>query len=92
MELSSVLRAQRPYMGVSKRERHSCLRLKGVWRAARRFGPAYVEMDCVLLEQISLGVIAILIVRAKKLVSVENAPSAQLRGKISILASLWFQV
>ena len=34
-----------------------------------------------LREHISLRVIAILLVRAKKLVSVEDAPSAPLRGE-----------
>ena len=46
----------------------------------------------VLLEHISLRVIVILFVRAKKVVSVEDAPSAPLWGKINILASLRFQV
>ena len=53
-----------------------CLRLKEVWRSARRFGAAYAEVDYVLLEHISLRVITILFVRAKKLVCVENALSA----------------
>ena len=61
-----------------------------------RFGAAHAEVDCVLLEHLSLRVTAILFVRAKRLVSVENAPSAPLRSgpgvKINILASLWFQV
>ena len=51
-------------------------------------GAACAEVDCVwgshsaaaLLEHISLRVIAILFVRAKKLVSVEDAPSAPLRS------------
>ena len=36
----------------------------------------------VLREHISLKVIAILLVRAKKLVSVQDAPSAPLRGEL----------
>ena len=71
---------QRPYKGVSKRVRDSCLRLKEVWPGARRFGAAYAEVDCVMLEHIPLRDIAILFVRAKKLVSFENAPSAPLRS------------
>ena len=50
---------------------------------------ACAEVDCAwgshsaaaLLEHISLRVIAILFVRAKKLASVEDAPSAPLRGE-----------
>ena len=71
------------------------------------YGTACAKVDCVwgshsaaaLLEHISLRVIAILFVRAKKLVSVEDAASAPLRSaslhsgeKINILACLWFQV
>jgi len=52
-------------------------------------GAACAEVDCAwgshsaaaLLKHISLRVIAILFVRAKKLVSVEGAPSAALRGE-----------
>ena len=63
-------------------------------------GAACAEVDCAwgshsaaaLLEHISLRFIAILFVRAKKLVSAEDAQSAPLRGKINILACLWFQV
>ena len=52
-------------------------------------GAACAEVDCawgshsaaVLLEHMSLRVIAILFVRAKKLVRVEDAPSVPLRGE-----------
>ena len=65
---------------------------------------ACADVDCAwgchsaaaLLEHISLRVIAILFVRAKKLVSVEDAPPAPLRsilgGKINILACLWLHL
>ena len=76
MALQPKLVTRRPFIGVSKRVRHSCLRLKEVWRGARRFGAAYAEVDCVLLEHISLRVIDILFIGARKLFSVENAPSA----------------
>ena len=54
-----------------------------------RCGAACAEVDCAwgshsaaaLLEHISPRVIAILFVQAKKLVSVEAAPSAPLRGE-----------
>ena len=42
----------------------------------------------VLREQISLRFIAIQLVRAKKLVSVEDAPSALLRGEDKYLCML----
>ena len=55
-----------------------------------RCGAACAEVDCVwgshsaeaLLDYISVRVIAILFVRAKKLVSVEDAPSAPLHSTL----------